>query len=455
MRSSLSLVPHRRLATALLLVVAVLLLHARDAAARVFDPETFTLSNGMQVVVVTNARAPIVTHMVWYKVGAADELAGESGNAHLLEHLMFKGTKLLGPGEFSRIIAKNGGQENAFTSYDYTAYFQTVAKDRLELVMKYEADRMQNLVLTEDLVASEREVVLEERRSRIDNDPASRLRETMTAVQFLNHPYRIPVIGWMHEIKQLNAKTALAFYRRWYAPNNAVLIVAGDVTADEVRPLAEKYYGAIPARPVPERVRAAEPPQAAARRVTLKSADVRQPGLAISYLAPSYHSAGSEHAYALQVLDEILGGGTASRLYRSLIVDQGLAASASASYSASALDLSTFDISVSPRPGVDIEQLEAGVRAEIAKLLQDGVTEDEVATAKARLAAGAVYARDSLSTAPRVFGRALTTGSTVADVEAWPDRIATVTVEQVMAAARAVFRDESSVTGVLLPEPTS
>lgn len=455
MRSRPRLSMHRDLGLALLLAAAVLLIQARDAAARVFDPETFTLANGMQVVVVTNARAPIVTHMVWYKVGAADEAAGESGNAHLLEHLMFKGTETLGPGEFSRLIAKNGGQENAFTSYDYTAYYQTVAKDRLELVMKYEADRMTNLVLTDDLVASEREVVLEERRSRIDNDPASRLRETMQAVLYLNHPYRIPIIGWQHEIAALNAETALAFYRRWYAPNNAVLIVAGDVTAAEVRPLAEKYYGGIPAREVPPRLREAEPPQAAPRRVTLESADVRQPGLAITYLAPSYNGEGGERAYALEVLDEILGGGTTSRLYRALVVEQALAAAVNSSYSPSALDLSSFDFSGSPRPGVEIERLEAGIRAEIARLLTEGVSEAEVEMAKRRLAADAVYARDSLGTAPNVFGRALTTGRSVADVEAWPERIAAVTPAQVMAAARAVFRDESSVTGLLLPEPTS
>jgi len=455
MRTISCVVPLRRLGVAALLAAAVLLVQFHDSAARVFDPEYFTLTNGMQVVVITNARAPIVTHMVWYKVGAADEAAGESGNAHLLEHLMFKGTKTMEPGEFSRLIAKNGGQENAFTSYDYTAYYQTVAKDRLELVMKHEADRMQNLVLTEDLVVSEREVVIEERRSRVENDPASRLRETMQAVLYLNHPYRIPVIGWQHEIAALNAETALAFYRRWYAPNNAILIVAGDVTAAEVRPLADKYYGEIPARPVPSRLRETEPPQTAARRVTLESAEVRQPGLAITYLAPSYNSPDSEHAYALEVLDEILGGGTASRLYRTLVVEKGLAAGVNSAYSPSALDLSSFDFSASPRLGVAIEKVEAAIRAEIARLLQDGVSEEEVATAKRRLAADAIYARDSLNTAPNVFGRALTTGSSVADVEAWPDRIAAVTSEQVMAAARAVFRDENSVTGLLLPEPTS
>ncbi|MEE8505026.1 MAG: pitrilysin family protein [Kiloniellales bacterium] len=425
------------------------------AVARVFDPETFTLSNGLQVVVVTNRRAPIVKHMIWYKVGAADEAAGESGNAHFLEHLMFKGTDTLGPGEFSRIIARNGGRENAFTSYDYTGYFQTVARDRLEIVMKHEADRMVNLKLSDEVVLPEREVILEERRSRIDNDPSAKLRELMQATLYLNHPYRIPIIGWEHEINQLNTETTMAFYKRWYAPNNAVLLIAGDVTAADVRPLAEKYYGVIPARDVPARQRVTEPPQNAPRRVTLKSAQVRQPAISIIYLAPSYNNEGAEHAHALQVLDEIMGGGTTSRLYRALVVDQAVAASAGSGYSAMAYDWSSFNFHGSPRPGVEIEKVEAGLRAEIARLLKDGVSEDEVAGAKRRLRAGAIFARDSLGTAPNIFGRALTTGRSVEDVESWPDRIGAVTVEAVNAAARAVLRENSSVTGVLLPEPTS
>ena len=425
---------------------------ASRVEARVFDPETFTLDNGLQVVVITNRRAPIVTHMLWYKVGAADEAAGESGNAHFLEHLMFKGTDTLAPGEFSRIIALNGGQENAFTSYDYTGYYQTVARDRLEIVMKHEADRMTHLQLTDEVVLPEREVILEERRSRIDNDPGPQLREMMQATLYLNHPYRIPIIGWEHEIDALNTETALAFYRRWYAPNNAVLIVAGDVTAAELRPLAETYYGKIPARSVPERKRAAEPPSHAPRSVTLRSPRVRQPSVSIAYLAPSYNSEGGEHAYALQILDEILGGGTTSRLYRSLVVEQALAAGAGSSYSSAAYDLSSFNFHASPRPGIELEKVEAALREQIARVRKDGVTEDEVAAAKRRLRASTVYARDSLNTAPNVFGRALTTGSTVEDVEAWPDRIAAVTAEQVNAAALAVLLENRSVTGRLLPE---
>jgi zinc protease len=326
-----------------------------------------------------------------------------------------------------------------------------VARDRLEIVMQHEADRMTNLRLTDEVVLPEREVVLEERSSRVDNNPGGKLREMMQASLFLNHPYRIPVIGWEHEIHELSTETALAFYRRWYAPNNAVLVVGGDITAAELRPLAERHYGAVPARAVPERKRVTEPPQHAPRRLSLESPQVSQPVVSISYLAPSYNSAGKEHAYALQILDEILSGGATSRLYRLLVVEQAIAASAGSGYSGTAVDLGTFDFRAAPRPGGDIGALEAALRAEIARLLEDGVTEAEVAAAKRRLRAGAIFARDSLGTGPNIFGRALTTGQSVADVEAWPERIEAVTAEQVDAAARAVFLDNRSVTGLLLP----
>lgn len=425
------------------------------ARAQVFDPVTFTLDNGLEVVVIANRRAPIVTHMVWYKVGAADDPRGKSGIAHFLEHLMFKGTDTLGPGEFSAIIARNGGQENAFTGQDYTGYYQTVAKDRLEIVMKYEADRMTNLKLSDEVVLPERDVVLEERRSRIDRNPGSQLGETLHAVLYLNHPYGLPAIGWEEEIRSLTREDAIDFYRRWYAPNNAVLIVAGDVEPEEVRALAETYYGVIPAREVPVRARPPEPEQNAARRVILKNERVRQPAVTISYLAPSYRSGASEHVEALQVLDEILGAGSTSRLYRSLVMEQALAASATSSYGANTLDLSAFTLYGSPRPDVPVEQVEAALRQELARLLEDGVGEEEVEIAKRRMIAQAVYARDSLDTGPRIFGRALTTGQTVAEVEEWPERIRAVTAEQVNAAAKAVFDDRRSATGLLLPEPTS
>ncbi len=441
------------------LAAGALLLGLRGPAqAEVFAPESFTLDNGLQVVVVENSRAPIVTHMVWYKVGAADEPLGQSGIAHFLEHLMFKGTENLAPGEFSDIIARNGGRENAFTSYDYTAYFQTVAKDRLELMMKHEADRMQNLTITDALVLPERDVVLEERRSRTDNEPSSQLWEMLRASLYLHHPYGTPVIGWEQELRSLTTADAEAFYERWYAPNNAVLVISGDVTLEEVRPLAERYYGAVPAKAVPERVRVSEPQQWAGRRVELSSPQAGQPAVSIAYLAPGYRSAAeagmAERPYALQVLSEILGGNT-GRLYRALVIDQGIAAGAGNSYDATSYDTTHYTFWASPRPEVEVEAVEAALRAEIEAFLEAGVTTEEVAQAKARLTAEAIYARDKVGAAPRVIGAALATGSTLADVEAWPERISAVTPEQVMAAARALIDPARSVTGVLRSEPTT
>lgn len=422
---------------------------ASPAVAQIFDPETFALDNGMEVVVVTNRRAPVVSHWVWYRVGTADSPAGKSGLPHFVEHLMFKGTDTLAPGEFSRAVARNGGTENAMTSSDFTAYFQNIAKDRLPLVMQMEADRMANLRLTDDVVLPERDVVLEERRSRVDNDPGSRLNEQINAAQYLNHPYGDPIIGWFHEMETYSLDDAVAFYEQWYAPNNAILIVAGDVDAAEVRPLAEATYGRIPARAVPERVRLSEPPQEAARRVVLEDPRVVQPSLARSYLAPSQRLAGWQTAHALDVFAEILGGGTTSRLYRELVVEGGLAAAAGAFYRGSTLDDTTFRLFATPRPGVDLATLEAALDEVLAGVLAEGVTASEVARAKQRMQAESVYARDSLSGAARVFGAALTTGLTVEDVEQWPARVGTITREQVNEAARDVLRIGRSVTGLL------
>ena len=439
---------------AMVLTALVLALTWAGTAARagVFNPQSFTLANGMQVVVVPNHRVPVVNHMVWYKVGSADDPVGKSGIAHFLEHLMFKGTKTLAPGEFSRRVARNGGRENAFTSTDYTGYFQTVAVDRLELVMGMEADRMTNLVLTEEEVRTERLVILEERRQRTDNDPAAVLSEHVDAALFVNHPYRIPVIGWEHEIRGLGRDDILSFYRQRYAPNNAILIVSGDITAELLRPLAEKYYGAIPAAPTPPRARPQEPPHRAARSVVLKDPRVRQPAWSRSYLAPSYSAGVSKHAYPLQVLAQVLGSGATSRLYRTMVVESELATSAGAYYSANRLGPSAFTVFASPRPGVDVDALRKAVDEQLERLLRDGVSGDEAERAKARMQANAVYARDSLRAGGRVLGSALASGRTIDDAEAWPERIGAVTVEEIAAAARDVLRDGRSVTGLLLPE---
>jgi zinc protease len=436
------------------LAIVVTVLPGR-APAQVFEPETFTLDNGMRVVVVTNRTAPVITHMVWYKAGAADEPPGASGIAHYLEHLMFLGTEEREEGEFSRIVARNGGRENAFTSWDYTAYFQSVAVDRLALVMELEADRMTNLSVGETRALIEREVIVEERRQRVDNNPAARLSEQMLAALYQNHPYGRPIVGWAHEIADLTLEDARQFYETWYAPNNAVLVVSGDIDAATLRPLAEEFYGGIPARPVPERVRPQEPESAAERRVLMEDPQVQQPDWRRFYLAPSYGTAAEDEAdpYALQVLNEILGAGTTSRLYRSLVVERQLATGAGSSYSPSDLDDSMFGIYVTPRTGVAIEELEAAIDAELARLLEEGVADEELAPARERLAVEAIYARDSLFGPARTVGRAIAIGYPLEDLESWPERIRAVTAEDIARAASHALRRERSVTGVLLPSP--
>lgn len=445
-------VTQRRRWRALVAGVALSALAAFPAAARVFDPETFTLKNGMQVVVVNNPRAPVVSHMVWYKVGSADEEPGKSGLAHYLEHLMFKGTAKMKPSEFSRTVARNGGRDNAFTAYDYTAYFENIARDRLELVMGMEADRMVNLRLTDDIVLPERKVIQEERRQRTENEPASRLYEQLYSLLFVHHPYGTPIIGWMHEIEKLTTQDALDFYKRHYAPNNAILVVAGDITAAELKPLAEKTYGKIkPSKDIPARVRVTEPPTEGARRITLTDDQVRQPNWMRIWKAPSYSAGEKQYASALEVLESILADGATSRLYKSLVVEQKIAAGVNLSYNPNALDLGTLSISATPAPGQDVAAVEKALDAELAKLLSGGVTDAEVASAKVRLRRDAVFARDSLQGPAYAFGVALTTGQTVADVEAWPDRIAAVTREQVEQAAKLVLGQDNHVTGILLP----
>lgn len=419
------------------------------AWAQVFNPESFTLSNGLRVVVIPNHRVPVVTHMVWYKVGSADEVAGKSGLAHMLEHMMFKGTKEFPSGEFSRIIAQNGGRDNAFTTTDYTAYYQNIAADKLELAMRLEADRMVNLVLTPKEFEPERQVVLEERRMRSENEPQSRLSEQMNAVLFLNSPYRHPVIGWKNEIERFSVEDLTAFYRRWYTPNNAIVVISGDVTAKQVEPLAKKYYGVISARPIPARDRAEEPEPIAARMVTLKDSSVRQPFWARDYLAPSYNVGEIKDAYALQVLAEIVGGGTTGRLYKDLVIDRELAATAGAGYDPTAVGDGVFSVSAMPRSGVSAEEVGAATLVCLEKLVKDGVGQDEVRKAINRLKASVVYARDSVRGAAQILGMMLAVGRSVEEIEAWPQRIEQVSAADVNRAAQALFKDERSVTGLM------
>lgn len=436
-------------------VAAVALLAASPGLAETestFGAETFTLTNGMQVVVVPNHRAPLVHHAVWYKVGAADEPAGQSGIAHMVEHLMFKGTESVPDGEFSSIVARNGGNDNAFTSQDYTGYYQNIAADRLQLVMRLEADRMVNLEFDDNEFELEREVVLEERRSRVGNEPGALFREQAAAAQYLNHPYGVPVIGWEHEIREYTRDDAVAFYRTHYAPNNAVLVVAGDVTAAELEPLAEATYGQLAARPVPARARPVEPPQLAPRRLEMRHPRVTDREWSRGWLAPSYAADAGGVSLPLDVLSTVLGSSPTGRLYRALVVEREIATSAGAWYSGMGLDYGRFAVHVSPKSGVPVAEVEAAVEAEIARLIADGVSEEELERAKFGIRAFTVYSRDSLGMLARIFGAAMTAGLTVEDVERWPDEAAAVTGEQVVAAARAVLVPETSVTALLLPE---
>ena len=440
-----------RIGYALIFGLALLwpLLRPPAAQAAVFSPETFTLANGLQVVVVPNRRAPVVSHMVWYKVGAADEPAGQSGLAHLLEHLMFKGTPAVPDGQFSQLVARNGGEDNAFTSYDYTAYFQNIAKDRLGLVMELEADRMRNLTLSDAQVASEINVVLEERHQRVDNNPAALLGERSAALVFLNSPYRRPVIGWEHEVRGLTRSQVLDFYRRWYHPGNAIVVVAGDVSVDEVRPLAERIYGAIPAAAAAERPLVDEPPPLAARRVSLEDGRVTQAAWSRHYLAPSARSGDGRQAAALEVLAAVLGDGATSRLYRSLVVDAGPAVSAAAMYDPTLRGPSRFTISASPRPGVALSTIEAAVEAVVRAVRDGDLAAEDIERAKKRLIAEAVYARDSLSHGAHALGEALSIGLPIVSVEEWPQAIAAVSRDEVIAAARTVLDDSHAVTALL------
>ncbi len=413
----------------------------------------FMLANGLEVVVVPDRRAPVVTHMLWYKVGAADEPPGTSGIAHFLEHLMFKGTVKNPAGRFSQAVAAVGGQENAFTAQDYTGYFQRVSREHLKTLMEFESDRMTGLVLANEQVVPELKVVLEEQNQRVANNPRARLSEQVNAALYLNHPYGRPVIGWRHEIEKLNREDALAFYRRFYTPNNAILVVAGDVATDEIKTLAEATYGKVAkVAEIGPRLRPQEPAQIAARHVTLADPQVQQPSLSRVYLVPSSATAKAGEAEALEVLSFILGHGTTSRLYRNLVVDRELAVSAGGWYNGTSLDASQFSVSGSPKPGVTLEQLEGAIDAVIDDVVAKGVTPDEVERAKNRLIADAIYAQDSQATMARWYGAALTTGSTVQSVQSWPDRTRAVTADAVNAAAKAWLDKRRSVTGYLIKD---
>ena len=410
---------------------------------------TYRLDNGMDVVVIEDHRAPVVVHMVWYRIGSADEPVGASGVAHFLEHLLFKGTDTLAPGEFSATVAANGGSDNAFTSYDYTAYFQRVAADRLPLMMQMEADRMNNLRITAEDVEVERQVILEERNQRTENNPGALAQEQFRAALYQNHRYGVPIIGWKHEMEELSLQDALDFYDLYYSPNNAILVVAGDVEPDEVKALAEQFYGVIPAEPeLPERLRPEEPPQRAERRITFVDPRVSQPYLTRSYLAPERDSGAQEKAAALVYLSELLGGSSFTSAFgKALQFESNTAVYSNAGYSGSALDDSSFGVTVVPAAGVTLSEAEAAMDQVIADFMANPIDPADLERIRSQLRASEIYAKDNVQGLARRYGAALTQGLTVADVQAWPDVLQAVTEDDIKAVAAEVLNRDQAVTG--------
>ncbi len=419
-----------------LVLGALCLLATPSAFAKVFDAQSFKLANGLNVIVIPNDRAPVVTSMLWYKIGAADEPWGKSGNAHFFEHLMFKGTKSTAPGEFSKIVRTLGGDDNAFTSQDYTAFFESVSVDALEKVLAMEADRMRNLDPPAKEFESEHKVILEERRQRTDNDPQARFAEQMDAALYVNHPYGRPVIGWKDEMERLDWPTAKAFYQRYYRPDNAILVVSGDVTEQKLRPLVEKTFGKIPAQKIalPPRTRPHSPPLRGETLVRVADPDIRQPLTQSMWRVPSAHQ-NPEESLALQILAEILGGGPSTRLYQDIVVGKKLATGIDMGYQSTRLDDGEVSIFATVAPGVQPENVATAIAENLRTLVQKGVTDQELRTAKDALEAAAIYARDSLAGPAMTVGQALATGQSLEDVESWPERIETVTAAQVQEVA--------------------
>ncbi|MEP5760800.1 MAG: pitrilysin family protein [Litoreibacter sp.] len=432
-----------------LLVSALCLFAAASSVQAASEVSTFTLENGMEAVVIEDHRAPVVVHMLWYRAGAADEKPGVSGVAHFLEHLLFKATDNMEAGEFSAVVEANGGSDNAFTSWDYTGYFQRVAADRLGLMMQMEADRMRNIRLTETDILTERDVILEERSQRTDSDPGALFGEQRRAAQYLNHPYGIPVIGWRHEMEQLSMDDVLDFYGTYYAPNAAVLVVAGDVDPAEVEALAKKHYGPLePTIGLPVRERPQDPPQLAERRIVYEDERVAQPYVIRTYLAPERDAGVQEEAAALTMLAQVLGGNSAtSVLGTTLQTETKEAVYTSAFYSGSSYDDTNFGLVMVPRAGLGLQEAEDAMDDVVAKFLEDGVDEAKLERIKNQIRASQIYEQDDVAGIAREYGASLTSGLTVADVKAWPEILQAVTGEDIIAAAQKVLDRNNAVTG--------
>lgn len=420
------------------------------AGAEVFER---TLANGLKVVVQEDHRAPVIVQQVWYKAGSIDERTGKTGIAHVLEHMMFKGTRIVPTGEFSKRIAAAGGRENAFTSSDYTAYFQQLHKSQLPLAMKLEADRMHNLNLSADEFAREIKVVMEERRMRTDDEPQSLMYEKMVATSYQEHPYQHPVIGWMSDLEYLTVKDAQEWYTRWYAPNNATLVIAGDVKAGEVFALAQRYYGSIPKAVHPPRRVFTEPQQAGIKRLVVK-APAELPQLVMSYHAPTIQDLGRDwKPFALSILAGVLDGNESARLNKHLVREQQIASAAGAGYDSTARGPSLFTLEATPSTGKTVQEVEAALRQEIAQLVKDGVSEDELKRIKMQVTADEVYKRDSLFYQAMQIGQLESIGLGHKAIPVMLDKLQLVTSEQVQQVAREFLQDDNLTVAVLDPQP--
>lgn len=440
---------------AMLFAVASLLpmqVHAEVSDKTVFEK---TLSNGLTVIVKEDHRAPVLVQQVWYRAGSMDEITGTTGIAHVLEHMMFKGTKTVPPGEFSKRIAAAGGRENAFTSYDYTAYFQQLHKDKLELAMKLESDRMHNLFLSDAEFSKEIQVVMEERRMRTDDEPHSLMFESLMAVSLQEHPYHHPIIGWMNDLKTLTAADARAWYKRWYTPNNAILVVAGDVKAKEVFAMAQRYYGKIPSRALPKRKNFTEPAQLGIKRFVVK-APAELPLVVMAYHAPTLRDPKNDTLpYALEVLAGVLDGNQSARLNKTLVREKQIASSAGAGYDSTARGPSLFTLEGTPSVGVSVVEMEAALREQLALLVRDGISEQELARVKAQVTASEVYKRDSVFYQAMQIGQMVSIGLSYQDIPVMLSKIQAVTALQVQEAARDILKDDNLTVAVLDPQPLS
>ena len=435
-----------------LFIIALLLQIPLVAQAEVYEK---TLANGLKVIVKEDHRAPVVVQQIWYHTGSMDERTGTTGVAHALEHMMFKGTKDVPAGQFSKLIAAAGGRENAFTSYDHTAYFQQLHKSKLPLAMRLESDRMHNLQVAKKEFDKEIKVVMEERRWRTDDDPHSLMYEKLMATAFEEHPYHHPVIGWMIDIQNMTSADVLNWYKTWYAPNNATLVIAGDVKPDEVFKLAQRYYGGIPAVDLPQRKAVGEAPQLGIQRIVVK-APAELPFLIMAYHAPTLRDAGKDwKPYALEVLAGVLDGNSSARLNKALVREQQVATDVGAGYDSVARGPGLFTLEGTPREGKTVGDVENALREQLALLVKDGVSADELQRVKAQVMAGEVYKRDSVFYQAMQIGQMESDGLSYKDIPVMLQKLRAVTAQQVQDVAREIFTDDHLTVATLDPQPLS